>query len=200
MVAHLLVMPHTAAIHANTSSAAEQAATDSGDENTEEWSESPCKRPRQVADEDADEKDADNRDSEDNNCDLLAGGDSTITNNKKQVFWKTYTHRDDWLHRGHTLCDMDYYHCAHYIERVELPLGGGPDAFLKKVSVYHHLTSHYALASTHVQKLQRKPKTVQNVSPPVQTAQCQQWRKTQCTKRTTTPSCNVPAQGIALTR
>ena len=39
---------------------------DSGDADAEEEKESPCKRPRQVADEDADEKDTGNRDSEDN--------------------------------------------------------------------------------------------------------------------------------------
>ena len=87
-----------AAIDANASSAAEQAAMNSGDNDSEEKKESPCKRPREVADEDADEKDTGNRDSEDNNCDLPAGGDSTITNNKKQAFSKTYTHRADWLH------------------------------------------------------------------------------------------------------
>ena len=91
-----------------------------------------------MADEDADEKDADNRNSEDDTCDVLAGGDSAITNNKKQAFSKTYNHRDDWLHRGQTLCDMDYYHYARDIERAELPRGGGPDAFLKKVGVYQN--------------------------------------------------------------
>ena len=49
VVAHLLVVPHTTATDANASSAAEQTATDKGDDNAEEENESPCKRPRQAA-------------------------------------------------------------------------------------------------------------------------------------------------------
>ena len=29
---------------------------------------------------------------------------------KKQMFIKSLAHRDDWLHRGIMLRDMDYYH------------------------------------------------------------------------------------------
>ena len=30
----------------------------------------------------------------------------------KQAFAETQAHRDDWLHRGHLLADVDYYHYA----------------------------------------------------------------------------------------
>ena len=96
---------------------------------------------------------------------LLAGGGAASIDNKKQRFSKSYTHRDDWLHRGQTLNDMDYYHYARYIERAELPRKGTPEAFLHKVGVHHHFASHYALSCTHVQVLRRSPKTVQNVGP-----------------------------------
>ena len=43
---------------------------------------------------------------------------------KKQMFTKNLAHRDDWLHRGIMLRDMDYYHYAHYVERVEMPGSG----------------------------------------------------------------------------
>ena len=183
-VAHLLVVPSTAAVDADAGlqsarsagvpadcagSAAEQAAHDaggdSGDDDAEEEKEPPCKRPRQEADEVADEEDTDNQDSEDNVCDLLAGGGPALTDDKQQVFSQTQTHRDDWLHRGQTLGDMDDYHYARYIERAELPRKGGPEAFLNKVGVYHHFASHYALASTHVHVLRRTQKTVQSVGP-----------------------------------
>ena len=179
-IAHLLVVPRAAAAEAGA--AAEHAAhdardaasqhenasstsADSGNDGAGEVNEPPCKRPRQGGDEVADEGDADDQDSEDNVCDLLAGGGAAFTDNKRQMFSNTYTHRDDWLHRGQTLSDMDYYHYARYIERAELPRKGSPEAFLNKVGVYHHFAGHYALASTHVQVLRRTPKTVQNVGP-----------------------------------
>ena len=37
---------------------------------------------------------------------------------KKQMFTKSLAHRDDWLHRGIMLRDMDYYHYSRYTERV----------------------------------------------------------------------------------
>ena len=41
---------------------------------------------------------------------------------KKQMFTKSLAHRDDWLHRGIMLRDMDYYHYSRDIERVEKPI------------------------------------------------------------------------------
>ena len=34
----------------------------------------------------------------------------------KQMFTKSFAHRDDWLHRGIMLRDMDYYHYARYVD------------------------------------------------------------------------------------
>jgi hypothetical protein len=31
------------------------------------------------------------------------------------------SHRDDWLHRGIMLRDIDYYHYSRYIARIEMP-------------------------------------------------------------------------------
>ena len=39
---------------------------------------------------------------------------------KKQMFIKSLAPRDDWLHRGIMLRDMDYYHYSRYVERVEM--------------------------------------------------------------------------------
>ena len=105
-------------------------------------------------------------DSEENDaCVMLAGGGGAAGLDSTQVFSKTFNHRDDWLHRGDTLHDMDYYHYARFVERVELPRVGGADHVLKKYGVWHHFDRHYALASTHVQVLRRFARTVQNVGP-----------------------------------
>ena len=102
---------------------------------------------------------------DDDACVFLAGGGGAEGSHSKQMFTKSFSHRDDWLHRGRTLCDMDYYHYARFVDRVELPRAGDADQFLKKVGVWHHFDRHYALASTHVQVLRRFAKTVQNVGP-----------------------------------
>ena len=151
-IAHLLIVPRAAA---------EDAPDGAGSAGTEP----PCKRPRLEGDDGADKESADDHDSDDDVCDLLAGGGAASTDNKIQRFSKTYTHRDDWLHRGQTLSDMDFYHYARYIERAELPRKGTPEAFLHKVGVYHHFASHYTLSCTHVQVLRLCPRTVQNVGP-----------------------------------
>ena len=39
-----------------------------------------------------------------------AAGTVADATGKKQVFTKSLAHRDDWLHRGIMLRDMDYYH------------------------------------------------------------------------------------------
>ena len=56
---------------------------------------------------------------------------ATVTDatGKKQMFTKSLAHRDDWLHRGIMLRDMDYYHYARYIERVEMPRSGSAQSF-----------------------------------------------------------------------
>ena len=87
---------------------------------------------------------------------------------QKQSFVETQAHRDDWLHRGHLLADVDYYHYARYFERIEQPRAGTAESFQKNHGRYFLFEAHYPLARTYVQVLRRKPKTVQNVGP-----QCQ---------------------------
>ena len=84
---------------------------------------------------------------------------------KTQMFTKSVAHRDDWLHRGSTLRDMDYYHYSRYIERVEMPRSGSAQSFQTRHGVYFVFDAHYALAKTYVQILLKHPKTVQNVGP-----------------------------------
>ena len=121
-VAHLLVVPRAAAVDADAGPAAEHAAhgaaaehaahgagcagthhissesTSSGDDDAGEEKEPPCKRIRLAGDEVTDEEGADDHESKDNVCDLLAGGGAASTDNKRPIFSNTYTHRDDWLH------------------------------------------------------------------------------------------------------
>jgi len=54
---------------------------------------------------------------------------------KKQMFTKSLAHRDDWLHRGIMLRDMDYYHYSRYVERVEMPRSGSAQGFQKSHGV-----------------------------------------------------------------
>ena len=96
--------------------------------------------------------------------DLIAGG-ITMAPGKKQVFTKTLNHRDDWLHRGLALRDMDYFHYARYIDRIELPRQGSGQSFQKRHGVYWLFDGHYAYAASHVQILRKQPRTVQNVGP-----------------------------------
>ena len=90
---------------------------------------------------------------------------TTITDatGKKQMFTKSLTHRDDWLHRGIMLRDMDYYHYARYMERVEMPRSGSAQSFQKHHGAYFLFDSHYPLARSYVQILCKQTKTVQNV-------------------------------------
>ena len=55
---------------------------------------------------------------------------------KKQMFTKSLAHRDDWLHRGIILRDIDYYHYSRYVERVEMPRAGSAQSFQKQHGVY----------------------------------------------------------------
>ena len=84
---------------------------------------------------------------------------------KKQMFTKSLAHRDDWLHRGIMLRDMDYYHYSRYVERVEMPRSGSALSFQKQHGVYYLFDTHYPLAKTYVQILLKQAKTVQNVGP-----------------------------------
>ena len=82
---------------------------------------------------------------------------------KKQMFTKSLAHRDDWLHRGIMLRDMDYYHYSRHVERVEMPRSGTAQSFQKNHGIYYIFDAHYPLAKTYVQVLLKKAKTVQNV-------------------------------------
>ncbi len=61
------------------------------------------------------------------------------------------------------LRDMDYYHYARYIERVEMPRSGSAQNFQKRHGVYYLFDRHYSLAKSYVQILRKQPMTVQNV-------------------------------------
>ena len=61
------------------------------------------------------------------------------------------------------LRDMDYYHYARYIERVEMPRSGSAQNFQKRHGVYYLFDRHYTLAKSYVQILRERPMTVQNV-------------------------------------
>ena len=87
---------------------------------------------------------------------------------KKQAFTETQAHRDDWLHRGEFLADVDYYHYSRYFERIEQPRSGTAQSFQKNHGRYFLFDSHYPLSRTYVQVLRRVPKTVQNVGPSCQ--------------------------------
>ena len=87
---------------------------------------------------------------------------------QKQSFVETQAHRDDWLHRGALLVDVDYYHYARFFERIEQPRAGTGESFQKNHGRYFLFEPHYPLSRTYVQVLRRTPKTVQNVGP-----QCQ---------------------------
>ena len=70
----------------------------------------------------------------------------TDATGKKQMFTKSLAHRDDWLHRGIMLRDMDYYHYSRYVERVEMPRSGSALSFQKHHGVYYLFDTHYPLA------------------------------------------------------
>ena len=78
----------------------------------------------------------------------------------KQMFTKSVAHRDDWLHRGIMLRDMDYYHYARYVDRIEMPRAGSAQSFQKQHGVYYLFDAHYPFATTYVQVLRKKSKTV----------------------------------------
>ena len=81
------------------------------------------------------------------------------------MFTKSLAHRDDWLHRGIMLRDMDYYHYSRYVQRVEMPRSGSAQSFQNNHGIYFLFDTHYPLAKTYVQILRKHAKTVQNVGP-----------------------------------
>ena len=87
---------------------------------------------------------------------------------KKETFTQSFAHRDDWLHRGVLLQDMDYYHYARFMDRVEKPRSGTAKSFMQRHGMYFLFEKHYPLGKDYVQILRRQPRTVQNVG-----SQCQ---------------------------
>ena len=81
------------------------------------------------------------------------------------MFTKSVAHRDDWLHRGIMPRDMDYYHYARYVDRVEMPRAGSAQSFQKQNVVYYLFDARYPFATTYVQELRKEAKTVYNVGP-----------------------------------
>ena len=113
-------------------------------------------------------------DCSEDNCDealplVLTSADAATSvadaSGKKQMFTKSLSHRDDWLHRGIMLRDIDYYHYSRYIARVEMPRSGSAQSFQKTHGAYYLFDAHYPLAKTFVQVLRRQALTVQNIGP-----------------------------------
>ena len=72
-------------------------------------------------------------------------------------FTETTGLRDDWLHRGCALADMDLYQYAIVIERVRLPrrLAYAPNA-----GNMFAFDAHYRLANSYCQQMTARPRTV----------------------------------------
>ena len=75
---------------------------------------------------------------------------------KTQLFTKGTTPRDDWLHRGPKLQDMDYYHYSRYVHRIEMPRRGDAAKFQKRAGIYFLFDAHYAPSKYYVQVLRKK--------------------------------------------
>ena len=79
------------------------------------------------------------------------------------TFSKTFTPRDDWLHRGNRLQDLDLHHYVRYITRMEKPRQGTVEKFQSQHGVAFLFDSHYPISKNYVQILNKQAKTVQNV-------------------------------------
>ena len=62
---------------------------------------------------------------------------------KTILFTKGTSHRDDWLHRGADLQDLDYYHYSRYVERLEKPRHGTAADFQRRRGRYRHHHHHH---------------------------------------------------------
>ena len=86
-------------------------------------------------------------------------------NTKVITFSRSYGLRDDWLHRGCSLLDMDMFHYARYIERTEIPSSGTAEAFHNRVGVFFLFDKHYPMSQQYVQTIRPQAKLPQNVGP-----------------------------------
>ena len=84
-------------------------------------------------------------------------GASGASRTQLQVFTETTGLRDDWLHRGFALADLDLYQYSIVIERVRLPplLISRPDA-----GNVFPFDAHYRLANNYCQQITTWPRTV----------------------------------------
>ena len=69
---------------------------------------------------------------------------------KAQIFQVTISLRDDWLHRGNALQDMDLQTYAEYIERAPKPIRGLPSAKGRQDLIFA-FDDHYKLAPNYMQ-------------------------------------------------
>ena len=96
-----------------------------------------------------------NTDHEDN-----AKGKSALTKDERKklhVFQVTVSVRDDWLHRGSWLHDMDLDTYVCVVERVEKPLRGVPlQSLRKQYGQVFPFERHYKLAGTYMQAIRKK--------------------------------------------
>ena len=99
---------------------------------------------------------------EDGDCDtaipdvITAPGSHDVVKNlsgKAQLFTKSTGPRDDWLHRGPRLQDMDYYHYTRYVDRIEMPRKGNAVGFQRRAGVYFLFDAHNAPSRHYVQVL-----------------------------------------------
>ena len=75
---------------------------------------------------------------------------------KLQVFTETTGVRDDWLHRGLALADMDLYQYSVAIERVRIPRALARKQDAGNVFPFD---AHYRLANNFCQKIAALPRT-----------------------------------------
>lgn len=69
---------------------------------------------------------------------------------KPQIFQVTISLRDDWLHRGNALQDMDLQTYAEYIEHAPKPTRGLPSATGRRCLIFA-FDAHYKLAPNYMQ-------------------------------------------------
>jgi hypothetical protein len=74
-----------------------------------------------------------------------------------QVFRATTSNRDDWLHRGSALVDVDWYCYVKCFERVKLPKS---IKFVGVTTRYFPFEKHYCLSKEYCQALRRVPTIV----------------------------------------
>ena len=74
-----------------------------------------------------------------------------------KVFRNTTTNRDDWLHRGMALLDLDWHCYVRHVERVRVPTN---IANLPDTVRYFPFEKHYVLSAKYGQALRRNPMVV----------------------------------------